>query len=133
MLKKNKIKKDKEMTNTMIVHAAGGCGINVSDDVFTKIEQLGEGFANIEYHYLDTSRANIDKIEPQGEFWLIKTKANSKSEIMGSGGERRTHAADIQANVNEYLDTNGFLKWNPSQFHIVTFSASGGYTNSPLI
>lgn len=75
---------------------------------------------------MDTSRVNIDKIQPKGEFWLVKTKTNSKTEITGSGAERRTHAADIMENVSEYLDKNGYIKREPNEFHIVMFTASGG-------
>ena len=114
------------MANTIVVHGAGGCGINVVDEVFGNLEQLGSGFANIRYHYLDTSRANIDKIEPKGDFWMVKTKTNSKTEITGSGAERRTHAMDIMANVNDYLDHTQYLKRQPNEFHCVVFSASGG-------
>lgn len=114
------------MSNTLIIHSAGGAGITAGDYVTKILRNLGDGFAAIKNHYLDTSRTNIDKIQPDGEFWLIRTKNNSKTEITGSGGERRTHAADIMANVNEYLDTNGYLKRVPDEFHIVIASASGG-------
>lgn len=114
------------MANTIIGHLCGGAGITGGNEIFTTLSQLGEGFAHTKVHYLDTSRANIDKIEPQGDFWMIKTKTNSKMEITGSGAERKTHAVDIMANVNEYLDHTQYLKRNPEEFHCVIFSASGG-------
>lgn len=117
------------MANTIVVHGCGGAGINITNDVFTKLETLGDGFATIKYHYLDTSTANIDKIQPRGEFWRITTKTNSKTEITGSGGERITHAKDIMANIEEYLDKNNYIKRDPNQFHMVVFSASGGTGN----
>lgn len=114
------------MANTLIVHGCGGAGINICDKVFTSIAELGDGFANIVFNYLDTSRANIDKIKPQGDFWLVQTKAHSKVAITGSGGERRTHAEDIMKNIDEYLDNRQYMKRHPEEFHIVVFSASGG-------
>lgn len=117
------------MASTMIVHACGGCGIAVSAKVFSKLESLGEGFCRIKYHYIDSSRANIDKIQPKGEFHQIKTKANSIDEISGSGAERKKFAIDIMANVKEYLDLNKYLSLVRSEFHVVIASASGGTGN----
>lgn len=112
--------------NKIVVHALGGAGINVADKVITRVADLGSGFANIEFHYLDTSKANIDKIEPRGEFWHVKTKEFAKSDIQGSGAERRHNASDLIANINEYLDKNKFLKPKPDEFHLAVASASGG-------
>ena len=112
--------------NTLVLHACGGCGISLADQVFSKIADLGDGFADIKFTYVDTSMANIDKITPRGEFWIVKTKEHSKAEIRGSGGERKFNALDIQANISEYLDTNKVLKLNTNQFHLVAFSGSGG-------
>lgn len=112
--------------NTIVLHAAGGCGISQSETVFGKISELGDGFANIKFNYLDTSMANINKITPRGEFWLVKTKEHSKAAIHGSGAERKFNALDIVANVNEYLDKNKYLKKVPNEFHVVICSASGG-------
>lgn len=114
------------MANTLVFHGCGGCGINALDFISNRLDALGEGFAKPKYLYIDTSRANIDKIQPKGEFWLVKTKAHSKMEITGSGGERAFNANDSMANVKEYLDTNNFIKRNPNEFHVVISSASGG-------
>lgn len=112
--------------SVLVVHGLGGCGINMVDSVFSKIADLGDGFARMKFHYCDTSRANIDKITPRGEFWMVKTKSFGKEEINGSGAERATNAADIQANVNEYLDLNKYAKRETNEFHCVVASASGG-------
>lgn len=112
--------------NTLVVHALGGCGINVADKVFTKLELLGEGFCQIEYNYVDTSKVNIDKITPKGDFWLVQTDGYGKEAIHGSGSERRTHAKDIMESMKKYLDKVNLVKNDPSRFHIVVASASGG-------
>ena len=117
------------MSSTMIVHACGGAGISIGDKVFSKLENLGDGFCKIKYHYIDSSRANIDKIEPKGEFHQIRTKSNSIDEIAGSGAERKKFAIDIMANVKEYLDQNKYLQLVRSEFHVVVASASGGTGN----
>lgn len=117
------------MSSTLIVHACGGAGISISDKVFSRLDELGEGFSKLRYHYIDSSRANIDKIKPKGEFFQIRTKANSIDEISGSGAERKKFAVDIMANVKEYLDANKYLALVRNEFHIVVFSASGGTGN----
>ena len=114
------------MSNTLVIHALGGCGINVADKVLNKVEMLGDGFCKLEFNYVDTSRVNIDKIEPKGKFWLIETESHSKAAIHGSGSERRTHAKEIMDYMKKYLDNINLTKNDPSRFHIVIASASGG-------
>lgn len=115
--------------NKLICHFCGGGAINLSDQVVSPIADLGPGFADIVFNYLDTSEANISKIEPKGDFWKIKTSQHGKASIDGSGGERKTHAADIQLSVKEYLDSKKYLKVNPNEFHVVLCSFSGGSGN----
>lgn len=113
-------------TNKIIAHCAGGAAISVADKVLNKVADYGDGFANIEFHYLDTSTANINKIEPRGEFWRVETESNSKGTITGSGQNRAQFAVDISKSVDKYLDKNKFTRPNPFEFHIVISSAGGG-------
>lgn len=115
--------------NKLICHFAGGCAISVSDKVVTKIAELGDGFADIVFNYIDTSNANISKISPRGDFWKIKTAQHGKHEIDGSGGERRQNAVDVLADTKEYLDSKKYNKINPNEFHLVMCSGSGGSGN----
>ena len=85
--------------NTIVLHACGGCGIQLSHSVFETIANLGEGFSNIKTLYIDTSTSNYDKIQPKSDLFLIKTKDLGKGEIRGSGSERQTNAKDIIPNV----------------------------------
>lgn len=110
----------------LVVHGLGGCGITLCDTVFSKIAELGDGFAKLKFHYFDTSRANIDKIQPRGEFWMVKTKSFGKEEINGSGGERSQWSSDSMVNIKEYLDINKYNKRQTGEFHCVVASASGG-------
>lgn len=123
------------MSNTLVFHACGGAGINIADDVFNKLIDLGQGFAKTRFHYIDTSRANIDKIKPNGDFFHIKTKSNSMDEIQGTGADRRKFIHDIIPGVKEYLDTNKYLSLKRDEFHVVAFSTSGGSGSSigPLV
>lgn len=116
--------------SVIVLHACGGAGINLSDSVFSKIADLGDGFAQMDFKYIDTSRANIDKITPRGDFWMVKAKSYGKAEINGSGGERALNAKDSMENINEYLNVNKFTQKKTGEFHCVVFSGSGGSGSS---
>lgn len=115
--------------NKLICHFCGGGAINLSDQVVSPIADLGPGFADIVFNYLDLSYANISKIEPRGDFWKIETSQHGKAAIDGSGGERKINAADIQLSARAYLDNKKYLKVNPNEFHVVVSSFSGGSGN----
>lgn len=112
--------------NDLVFHFCGGGGISVSSKTVNFISELGNGFANIIYNYIDTSDATISKIQPKGDFWKIKTSQHGKASIDGSGSERYTNSKDIQVSVKEYLDSKNYLKLNPNQYHVVVSSLSGG-------
>jgi hypothetical protein len=118
------------MSNKINIMAAGGAGISVSDKVVRMVEELGTGFADIETYYMDTTSNNIDTIKHDPErFWLVKSKSASKSSISGSGGERSTHAPDIEANVKEFMDKHNLLNKVTGEYNVVIFSGSGGSGN----
>lgn len=110
----------------LILHLCGGAGINIGDKVLSTVADLGEGFAEVVFNYIDTSRSNIDKIEPLGKFTHIKTQSFGKGTIDGSGSVRSTHAADIDVGVKAYLDSMKYNKPVTGEFHIVISSGSGG-------
>jgi cell division GTPase FtsZ len=114
------------MPNKIIVHACGGAGINIADQVINKVSELGEGFSNIEFQYVDTSTSNIDKITPRGEFFKITAQSYGAEKIDGSGGSRQKHAADITKNMPTYMNTIGIHKRVTGEYHMVVFSGSGG-------
>lgn len=121
--------KDLTQNNKMICHFCGGAAISVSDKVFRPVSELGDGFANVEFHYVDTSTANISKIQPLGEFWQVETSLHGKEKITGSGGERTAHINDARVSINKYLDNGKWTKMIPTEYHIVVSSASGGSGN----
>lgn len=123
------MEENKQQLNTIVVHAAGGAGINQSENILHKIADMGVGFANFKFNYLDTSTVNIDKINPRGKFWKVETSQHGKAEITGSGGERSFNASDISESVKQYLDSLKLTKMDPREYHLVIFSASGGSGN----
>lgn len=114
------------MPGKINVICCGGAGINIGDKVINMVGELGDGFAEVAISYVDTSRANIDKIQPRGKFWHVATKSHNKDVIDGAGSERQKLSADIIANVSEYLDSNKILKHINGEYYMVIFSASGG-------
>ena len=109
----------------IILHLCGGTGINIGDKELSKISQFGEGFTPLEFNYLDTSLANISKIEPLGKFWQVTKLKLTDAQILGGGGERRTVFKDILEFIPKYIDEKGLHKRVTGEYHIVVFSASG--------
>ena len=111
----------------IVCHFCGGCATALAGKVMTKVADLGDGFANIKFNYIDTSRVSYDKLtDPRGELFLIETKDHGAKNIHGAGGDRHGRSRDIMLNVPDYLNTNRILTIDPSIYHAVFFSASGG-------
>ena len=115
-----------ENKNKIVLHCCGGTGISLSDKAIKDYTQLGETLPKYEFNYIDTSDANIKKIEKLGDFWQIKSKAFDGGDIRGSGGERAANVADILPNAAEYLNERGYVRKVPGEYHLVVCSASGG-------
>ena len=116
-------------TNRLIIIACGGCATNVTDKALKGLKDLGEGFADVEYHFIDTSRNNYDNVEPIGSFYQVKRMvSNDKNVINGSGGERALTAKESIANVPVFLDSIKLSQKQTNVFVCVTYSASGGWT-----
>jgi len=113
--------------NKIIAHGCGGGGISLCGKVLKMVDELGDGFAKIEFNYMDTSDNNIKEIEHDpSKFWWVKSKGFNSSDICGSGGERKTNAEDIAINVKEYLDKHKYLTKHTNQYHMIVTSGSGG-------
>ena len=112
--------------NKLILHLCGGAGINIGDKVLSTVADLGEGFADLVFNYIDTSRSNIDKINPLGKFTHINAASFGKGVIDGSGSVRSANAQDIEVGVKNYLDENRYTKNVTGEFHVVISSGSGG-------
>lgn len=113
------------MKNKLVVHACGGTGINIAIDLKNHSD-LGEGFADIEYQYIDTSDNNISKLDDPDAAHRIQTNKNAKQEINGSAGERGTHADDIMESVKKYTDDQNYTGFKNGEYHVIISSASGG-------
>lgn len=115
----------------IIMHLCGGAGINIAGgNEKHGLHNLGilskhKGFANIQFNYLDSSRANIDKITPQGEFYQVAKVGLTEAEIQGAGGNRINIVKQVQDFLPKYIDQNGYHKKVTGEYHIVVASASG--------
>jgi len=113
--------------NKIITHNCGGAGIRVSDEVLKSIAELGDGFADIVFNYLDTTDANIKNIEhDEKRLWLVKSKDFNGNAVSGSGAERATNAPVIMESVKDYLDNRGYKTLVGGEYHLVISSAAGG-------
>jgi len=115
------------MANKIIVHACGGTGIKVADKVINNVAILGDGFSDIDIKYIDTSRADISKIEHDPKaFWHIKSAEFGKDTLSGSGSERRHVSKEISGDIANYLNHYNLQNYHAGEYHLVVFSASGG-------
>lgn len=118
-------------TGKIIAHFCGGAGINLSQEVVDPISSLGTGFSDIVFNYLDTSRANYDKLKnPKGELFLVQNKNYGEKTMHGAGGERRNKLKEIADNIPDYLNSRKYMKKEPDEYHMVVFSGSGGSGNT---
>jgi len=112
-------------SNKMIIHYAGGAGINVARDIGDNLNTLGSGFCKIVPKYIDTSINNMSELG-KDNLWQVGSPEFGDATIHGSGGERRSNSAAIVDSVKKYLDANHYGKEVIGEFHVVVFSASGG-------
>ena len=114
----------KQKQGKLIVHACGGAGINISNNVISQVSELGKGYAVMEFNYLDTSNSNLLQ-HNNDAFFKVNTSDFGK-DIDGSGGERATNSAAIITSVKDYLNDNNITESKVGEYHLVVFSASGG-------
>lgn len=114
----------------IVCHFCGGCATSIASKVMTTVADLGDGFADIEFNYIDTSTSSYDKLkDPRGELFLIENKEYNGTTIQGAGGERAIKAKEVLANIPNYLNKQKMFKVDPGVYHAVFFSASGGSGN----
>jgi len=111
--------------NKIIVHYCGGAGLNIARDINEQLSSLGDGFCQVESHYIDTSLNNLGDLDANN-FWRIGSNKFSNNTIDGSGGERRTNNVAIVENMKSYLDEHNYTAEVIGEYHIVVFSGSGG-------
>lgn len=116
-------------TNKLVIIACGGGATAMTYHALKGLRDLGDGFADVEYHFVDTSRNNYDKIEPIGDFYQVKRLvSNEKTIINGSGGTRVSDTLhEIIANAPVFLDSIKLTKKETNVFVCVAFTASGGW------
>lgn len=114
------------MANKIIVHACGGCGVNIADKVLTKVSGLGSGFSELEFNYIDSSEADFEHIEHKlGDFFAISNDSYIQDKINGAGGDRRLVKDAVESSLPRYLEINKFKK-QTNVFHMIVHSCSGG-------
>lgn len=118
-------------TNKLVIIACGGGATAMTYHALKGLRDLGDGFADVEYHFVDMSRNNYDKIEPIGDFYQVKRLAtNDRNELNGSGGDRYITAKEAVANAPAILDSIKLTKKETNVFVCVAFTASGGSGSS---
>lgn len=114
--------------NKIIIHAAGGAGINQAIKIYDNVDHTYGTV--IETNFIDTSMKNamayVDKIKIDEDLYIIKSMSHQNDDIDGSGGERSHNYEAITESVKMYLDHHRINKNVTGTFHIVLFSASGG-------
>ena len=103
--------------NKVIVHACGGCGINIAGNVITNVDKLG--FVDLKILASDTSDANSKVFSNMKLFKFAST--DGLDTIDGSGGVRHLNFKHIKKQIPDYIRKSG-----TADLHVVIFSFSGG-------
>lgn len=114
------------MDNKIIIHAAGGAGINIIGSLNRALSGLDSGFNNFEFKHLDTSYENIKVFEEHNlDFYKINSKTIDE-DTDGSGGERAENNDAILTGVKDYINKNKYFEPKLGEIHIVVFGMAGG-------
>ena len=111
----------------IILHAVGGAGINISNEILEKYDF--DNLANLEIYSLDSTDKTVQAYPDLEEtFYLIRSEKRRNRGLDGSGGERKNPALvkEYAANVKNYLDEFNLAEPKVENFHIVIHSGSGG-------
>lgn len=112
--------------NTFHMVGCGGGGINIVSFVAASLEQNMACLAAYTKRYIDTSTANITKVDhlPE-EFHQIASGRRTVSELTGSGGDKLENLTDITADTKAWIDKNGIVP-TPGEYYVIVYSAVGG-------
>lgn len=110
------------MSNNINFYLAGGCGLNIGQNLEYNKNKPSEGFADISNYYIDTSDSNIDKSANKNNVYLVDISSDPNGPKGGSGKKRDSNYKVISERVNDIL-----LQFKPSStLNVVIHSASGG-------
>lgn len=116
------------MKSEIVIHAAGGAGINVVADICGRLNELGDMFSEYTYNLLDTTVKTIQCYpDLKDRFFKIESTLLSQGELDGMAGERKSPliVQEIHKAVKVYMD--GIKKGDATnKYHVVIASASGG-------
>lgn len=96
----------------------GGTGINVVSEFEKTVGNVEPGYASAEPVFIDCSRANISALIPDDRILIMDVRDGNKE---GSGKKRNENSTMFARNTRSILQ-----KFEPSDFNVVVFSASGG-------
>jgi len=116
-----------ERKANIILHAVGGAGINIANDIVNKYDY--ENLANLEVYSFDSTDKTVQAYADLEEtFYKAVSSKRRSMGIDGSGGERKSPALvkEYSINVKNYLDEFNLAEPKVENFHIVIHSGSGG-------
>lgn len=116
-----------ERKATIILHAVGGAGINIANDIIGKYDY--DNLANLEVYSFDSTDKTVQAYKDLEETFYQATSSKRRSMgIDGSGGERKSPelVKEYAKNIKSYLDEFNLAEPKVENFHIVIHSGSGG-------
>lgn len=99
---------------SMRIFGLGGTGLNLSREIYSWKDKSLDGFADIQFAFVDTSDSNFEKNIPDEEIYLLEG-------AIGSGKIRATHAEDFVSRIKEIVQT-----FTPCHLNVVIHSLNGG-------
>lgn len=98
----------------MRIFASGGMGSNLAQEIYHWKKEPKDGFADVQFAFIDTSASNLGKQVDEEEVYLVEG-------VNGSGKQRSLNASDISSRVKEIVQT-----FKPCHVNIVIHSLNGG-------
>lgn len=100
---------------TIRVYATGGASINIVTPIYNWRKEDKDGFANVKFAFIDTSKSNFRSPVDEEDIYLIDG-------LDGQGGKRGLNAPDkILPVISDIVQT-----MSPANLNIVLHSLSGG-------
>lgn len=99
---------------TMRIFACGGMGTNLVSEIYDWKDKSIDGFADIEFAFVDTSNSNLSKNIDENEVYLIEG-------LSGSGKLRSANSDDITRRVKDVVHS-----FKPTHINVVVHSLNGG-------
>lgn len=99
---------------SMRIFAAGGMGSNLLNEIYSWKDKSLDGFADIQFAFVDTSNSNIKEHIDEKEVYLVE-------DLDGSGKKRAVNANDITGRIKDIVQN-----FKPCNLNVVVHSLNGG-------